>query len=276
MKIWDVCISILTIVASSYAAFHFGMRGKRREIDLSKNKELNVVLSNLLLVWEYLTALENLLKIMKQPHEKSIIPLKYYPAIIKNMGKLNELCFTEFEASVALLKQYDPVIYFEIQGFGRSSDDFLKKFINPVLFSSEIDSSMVVATVEMPLIDIIERCEDLLELVAKLQSSQILADVRDFISSHRERDFEAILESSNNDYFQYFLRCFPDFAEMNPTIDDFIEFARSEEYKEVVDVQMFILVHGLMQEYIDLFQLNPEISPSEMLECLKKIAVNKK
>src|SRR4030042_7051936 len=84
---------LLSPFLSAYLVYLFAIKGRRKETDFQKEEDLNVILSNLLLVWHYLTRIENLIEILKSDDSKSLVPKKYFPVIVLKTGFLNDKCF---------------------------------------------------------------------------------------------------------------------------------------------------------------------------------------
>ena len=133
LEIFEKISPILLIVIGYY----LGNRGKKVDVDIQKIKELNVVLSNMLDTWYYLNKLSELLHFQDEKNNNLIFPKEYLPFISLRSGVLNDSCFVELEESITSLKQYDPIIYFELEGIGKKFDFIRTNYIMPFLKSSQ-------------------------------------------------------------------------------------------------------------------------------------------
>lgn len=123
-------------------AYWFGIRGKKTEINLNKNKELNTILSNMLNVWHYYKKIEQFSELSTNTASKLIFPKSILPIILLRTGILNEKCFSDLDTSIEEMKGYDPVIYFEIEGLGKKYEYFKENFLLPFIEGNSKNDQM--------------------------------------------------------------------------------------------------------------------------------------
>lgn len=130
METFDNVWTYLSPVIASFLTYFIVVKGKKKDVDIEKTKKLNIVISDLLDVWSYLGKLENLSNLNKTDLP---IPFKILPRVLLNYKSLNEKSFKDLKNSISLLKEYDPITYYELSGLGYRFDEIKTNFILPFL-----------------------------------------------------------------------------------------------------------------------------------------------
>jgi len=269
----DTVIKIFTLFSpfiAAYIVYLLGIKGKRKETDIQKEKELNIVLSNLLMVWHYLSKIDTVVGLLKSPNPNSIVPPKYYPVIILQTSILNDKYFQELDNSVDVLKKYDPILFYKLEGIGNSLDTIRKKFILPFFKNPDTNSEMITAGAGTLVTVTLKDIEDYLEMVAGKLNADTLAQVRTYIHDHLNSDNEEIVKETNEKYYELMMQIIPDSVGQKPTLDEFVEFAKTDEYKKIVEMQFDIVANDTLEDFIDIVTNNPDISMEQAQAVLDK------
>ena len=97
--------TIASPFVASYLTYIFAIKGKQKDTDIVKRNELNNVLSHLLVVWNYLTRLDDMCKLKYDDTIVLPIPKDYFSFILLKSGTLNDNSFQELEESIKTLKK---------------------------------------------------------------------------------------------------------------------------------------------------------------------------
>ena len=162
-------VIILSPFLASYLTYHFTIKGKQRDTDFIKRNELNNVLSHLLVVWNYLTRLDDLSKLKFDNSIILPIPKDYFSFILLKSGTLNDNSFQELEESIKTLKKYDPISFYELEGLGRRLEFIKTSFILPFIKSksnSELNKTISDKYLKLTIDDI----EEFIDSISVIQS----------------------------------------------------------------------------------------------------------
>ena len=275
----DNAIKIFTLLSpfiAVYLVYILGIKGKRKDTDFEKEKELNTVLSNLLLVWNYLTRIEVVIDLMADDNPNSIVPKKYYPVIILQTGILNDKCFQELDSSINLLKKYDPLIFFKLEGIGNTLHTLHIKYIMPFFKNPNTQSDLIDQGAGTVLNETLTDLEEQLEMVAGKINSDTLAQVRTYIQNHLDRDDQEILTEINTKYYELMMQVIPETFGKKTTLAEFIELAKSEEYKKVFEFQFDIVANNTLEDVLDIVAKHPDFSIDEVQVELERRQQEKK
>ena len=126
-------LPLICLLIGSFLTYWFGIRGKKKDIDDKRVMELNVVLSDMLIVWHYLNKVSEIIELWNEKTDGFLFPTKYFPLIVLKSGVLNDKCFKDLEESIHGLKRYDPISYYQLEGVGNRLNYFRGNYIIPLL-----------------------------------------------------------------------------------------------------------------------------------------------
>ena len=135
VEILDVGEKIVVPVLLVYMVYLFDKKGKKADVDIEMLKELNLILSDMLNCWHYLNRLRSVIVIYEEKSESLIFPKQFLPFITLQSGALNDSCFQELDDSIGMLKKYDAVSYFELEGIGKRYNYIKSTYTVPFLQS---------------------------------------------------------------------------------------------------------------------------------------------
>ena len=270
--------SIFNLISPFIAAFLtyiLLIKGKKKDIDLEGKKELNTIISNLLNIWHYLTRIDSVIGIISEKEMKTLYPKRYLPNILLNTGLLKDGCFREFEESNNLLKKYDPITYYRLEGLGQGQEVLNKNYIMPFFSNSKLDIEVISAS--RPLLKrMLSDVEDGLYIVAERISKNMVKEVKSFILKNSKIDTKESIEELDLTYYEMMMDVLPKEIEI-PSFEEFKNLIENdEEFRKIQEVQMEIALGNGLNEYLDIISRNPNISMEDLSKEISEINNKKK
>lgn len=248
-------------------AYWFSIRGKKREIDILKIKELNVILSNMLSVWTYLNNINRILRLTEQS-EGLVFPVKFLPFFVLKSGILNDNCFYELEESVSSLKQYDPITHYELEGIGRKSEYIRRNYILPFINYSDGKEKKGKNNISRIFLDKLHNDIEIQLLnTSILISKKAKQKIENLIYNGLEENHFDIIEEFNIEYYEFIISILPDEIE-KPTFEDFKHEFLKSEMQEQINKELELIVKGGLERFSALINQNPAISFEEIERIL--------
>ena len=264
MEIFDNIWKYLSPIIISFLTYFIAVKGKRKDVDIEKVKKLNIVISNLLDVWNYLGKLENLSKLNKTDLP---IPFKILPRILLNSKSLNEKSFEELEKSISLLKEYDPITYYELSGLGHRFDEIKTNYILPFLNAknqSELNRKISDTYIQETIKDI----EEYLLSISKHLGYKTTKRIKKKIKEHKETDIEETRKELIENYYDFMMTLVPE-NEEKPTLEEFENELKSPEVKAILEQQIELFTNVDLGQIMNLVAENPYASVEEVRNKLE-------
>ena len=249
---------------AAYLTYYFSVKGKRKEIGIEREKHLNTVLSNLLIVWYDLIKLKSLLLVITDDRDDSIFPKKFYSIQMLNSGLNDNILFDDLENAIKLLKQYDAITYFKLQGVGHNLMKIRQDYIMPYIETPDLDSNLVKIGAGTLLDDCIKDYHQYILNISHEIGNKMKNKANDIVNAKSNFDKEDIINELNINYYQFILNIIPE-GEEKPSYDEFLKFSKSEDYIKMLEIQLEIIKKGNMSEFLTLISENPNISPDDIL-----------
>jgi hypothetical protein len=259
--------ALLSPFIAASLTYFLGIKGKNKDIDIEKEKELNTILANLLTVWHYLTRLQALGEIMSNNKIESIFPKEFLPAIILNTGILNDECFRKLDESNEQLKKYDPITYYRLEGTGNSYDSLRKKYIMPFFNNLKLGQELKRSGTQGLLNETVKDIEEFLEVVSQQINKKTAKKIKEFIETNSSKETAITLEKLDQQYYEMMMNTIPD-GELRPNFKEFKEACKTDESQKMLQRQMKILIDGKVNDALEILGENPEISMEELLNAL--------
>lgn len=257
---------ILPALATSFLTYLFTNRGKQRDSHLQKVKELNTILSNMLVAWEYLRKLRLTLMFWEKDLDELVIPKEYLPVILLRSGILNENCFIELEKSVENLKQYDSITFYELEGIGKRIDVLRKSYILPLINTAKKTDETIAASrslLDALLVDV----EDSLKDVSGLISRKTKRAISEKISLKQSTDIGSVIEESNQDFYRFVVNVLPnEFGSID--YNAFKELFCRADMKEYLVGHIALLAQYNFEQLFEKLAMNPDASVDEISALL--------
>lgn len=257
-------------IIGAFLAYWFGMRGKKIDVDIQKNRELNIVLSNMLNAWQYLNKLDELLKLTEDKTNSLIFPKEYLPFIVLKSGTLNDKCFEELEDSVDKLKEYDPISYFELEGVGKRFDFIRKNYIIPFLKTSKNKNQSFEMLNRSFLDKLLNDIEEYLRRTSKLISKKTFNETSYLIVNNTSNTIETIKEDYNFDYYEVILSIIP-YDAYKPTFEEFKEEFSKDEMKEQIKKEFELIMEKGLENVIEAMTENNFSTIEELEQKLNEV-----
>lgn len=254
----NIWIYISPIIAA-FLTYFIAIRGKKKDVDIEKEKKLNIVISNLLDVWNYLRKLENVSDLNKTDLP---IPFKILPQILLNSKSLNEKSFKNLEKSINLLKEYDPITYYELSGLGHRFDEIKTNFILPFINSknqSELNRKISDKNIKETIQDI----EEYLISVSKHLGYKTSRRVKKKINEHLENDVEETKRELIENYYDIMMLLVPENQE-KPTLEEFENELNRPETRASLEEQMELFTNVDLGQIMSVVAENPYASVEEV------------
>ncbi len=256
-------------IVGAFLAYWFGMRGKKVDVDIQKNRELNIVLSNMLNAWQYLNKLDELLKLSEDKTNSLIFPKQYLPFIVLKSGTLNDKCFLELEESIDKLKEYDPISYFELEGIGKKFDFIRTNYIIPFLKSSKNKNQSFEMLNRSFLDKLLNDIEEYMRRTSKLISKKTFNETSKLIENNISNSIEKIKEDYNFDYYELILSIIPDESN-KPTFEEFkVEFS-TIEMKEQMEREFALIMEKGFENVVKAMAENNFLTIEELEQKLNE------
>lgn len=251
-------------IIGAFLTYWFGMRGKKIDVDLQKNRELNIVLSNMLNTWKYLNKLDELLKLSEDKTNSLIFPKEYLPYIVLKSGTLNDKCFEDLENSIDKLKEFDPISYFELEGIGKRFEFIRINYIVPFLKSSK-NKNQSFKNINISFLDnLLNDIEEYLRRTSKLISKNIFKETSELIDNNSILNIEQMIEDYNFEYYELILSTIPDEI-YKPTFEEFKEEFSKDEIKKQINKEFKLIMEKGLENVITAMTEN-DFSTIEELE----------
>ncbi|MFP9114761.1 hypothetical protein ACLI1A_12535 [Flavobacterium sp. RHBU_3] len=250
----------------AYIAYLLGNRGKRVEVDIEKVKELNTVLSDMLNTWHYLLKLSDVLSYFEAKEDKLIFPREYLPFLALRSGLLNDVCFRELDENIKLLKRYDAVSYFELEGLGKRYDYFKSVYVMPYLQSHR--PSDFGNGINRQFMDrLLNEIEEHLRETAKKISRDTAKKIDEKIAYLANQNSDEEIQNLNLEFYEVMINIMPESIE-KPSFEEFAKMTSDPEVKEVIIKQFSILAKGDMDKVIAIIMNNPNLTMEEVESIL--------
>jgi len=249
----------LSPIIASFLTYFIAVKGKNKDVDIEKIKRLNIVISNLLDVWNYLGKLENFSDLKKSDLP---IPFKIIPHILLSSKSLNDKSFKELEGSISLLKEYDPVTYYELSGIGNRFNEIKNNFIMPFL-KAQNQNDLNKKISETYINDTIKEIEEYLTSISKHLGYRTSKRIKKKIKRHLYTNVEETKKELVENYYNFMMTLIPKDQD-KPTLEEFEKELNSLETKAVFEGGLSLLANVDLEQLMKIVAENPYISVDEM------------
>jgi len=264
MEIFDSIWKYLSPVIASFLTYFIAVKGKKKEVDIDKTKKINIVISNLLDVWNYLKKLENISELNKTDLP---IPLKILPRILLNSKSLNEKSFIDLENSISLLKEYDPITYYELSGLGHRFNEIKTDFILP-FFSAKNQSELNMKISDTYIQETKKEIEQYLLSISKHLGYRMSKRIKNKISHHLENDIEKTKKELIENYYDFMMALIPK-NEQKPTLNEFKKELYNINTEVILEAQMELFTNVDLSQIMSVVAENPYASVEEVRKTLE-------
>jgi hypothetical protein len=266
----SLLFKIIAIAASSFLASYmtylFAIKGKIKEIDIEKEKHLNIALSNLLLIWQDLNALKRLFFVIEDKSDDLIFSKKFLSVVILSKKLLSEDKFEELKTSIEELKKYDALTYFRFENIGDNLKEVKSRFILPFLEMDDIENIISgIGKGTGKLFDnYLKDYEEYIFSVAKSINKKIKNKISDLLQDLKNDDPVSVVNELNINYYQLMLSLLYDESD-KPSYEEFLEIVKTEEYKNMIELHMVAFENNGIASILEIVSEKPDISIEEAI-----------
>jgi membrane-associated HD superfamily phosphohydrolase len=262
----DLLKDIWTIIGPIVAAFltyFIAIKGKQKDVDIVKEQKLNLVISNMLDVWNYLWFLKRI-SIIK--NSDLPVPFKALSVILFKSDMINDKCFNELTNSTTLLKEYDPITYYNLSGIGEKFDYIRKNLILPFI-NSKTESKLNSKIQDTYLLDTINDIEDYMQDLTKELSRKTSKRLLKKIKENEEKDIEEIKDELIKNYYEFMMDVIPE-GIPKPEFEEFKAELNNPELNEIMSQQFELISKNEFSAIMEQVAIDPNMSIEEMVENL--------
>jgi len=252
---------------ASYMTYLFAIKSKVKDIDIEKEKHLNIALSNLLQIWQDLNTLKRLFFVIEDKSDDLIFSKKFLSIVILSKKLLSEEKFEELHTSVAEIKKYDALTYFRFENIGENLNEVKSRFIHPFLEMDNIEDIIngIGPGTGKIFDNYMEDYEEYIFNVAKSISKKLKNKVSDIIQDLKNDDPVSVVNELNINYYQLMLSLL--YGESDkPSYEEFLEIVKTEEYKKVMELHMVAFENNGMSSILEIISEKPDISIEEAIK----------
>ncbi len=266
---------ILTIVIAPIITvgltYLFTIRGRKKEIDLDKKKELNTVLSNLILVWDHLILIQSLVLFFSK-EEDGLITKEFLVYLLLKKKQFKDSCFEELDESINRLKAYDPVCFYRMEGIGQKSKIMQQEFILPFLQDSKLTPEMIKMGAEYPTESLITEIEEDMKYLAEQIDPSSKKKIGTIVSKRSESVKKRFADMDNETkevLKEIILRNIPEDQE-KPSESELLEYMKSKELSDYLRLQFSAIQNDVFNQYLAELGENPNLTLEELSDRMQK------
>jgi len=231
-------IAVMSPFIASTLTYFLGIKGKRKEIDFQKEKDLNIVLSNLLETWSTMKDLQYLGSNKPAELKTSLFPIDLLPKLLIKSGQINTDHFSELQKSLIEIKKYEPIVYLRLVSLSKLLDSLYSKFVLPITTNLENEVCTSINNFYLDDVNnIIELVEKIIEELSENINNITTQEVKDFLSDDINFDFDDLINQYNNYYYQIFKDNIDGFDKIS--FEEFVdEISKDQEFKLMIKAQI--------------------------------------
>lgn len=258
-----VITGLVCALLGSGLTYLFTIKGKQKDIDNQKYAEINNIISNLLVIWEELTRIDDIFTLKSNRESPVSFLLDYVFIYVSKLNLSNLEIYQELDDSVKNLKKYDPVSFYELEGLGKKLEFIKVNIINPLSKSSSINLADLTTThLSKTIIGVEEHILNLSKKVDKKVRKLILEK----LNRHDVEEMEEII-------LQEF---YCQISNLTPvgTYEEFKVELKSDEAKEAIRQTFAVLDLTNIGDFMKLISDNPSISMEEFQKIIETESQN--
>lgn len=257
------------LVIGGYLSYFYSQRNKKKELDINKINDLNLILAQSLIIWSNLVKLKAFCD--EESNVKLALPIskKNRVLIFMRFGFLKESSFHELDASIKNLQKQDPLLYYELEGIGHRPSTILNKNLIPLIKNSP-NSAFPHEMVSNYLNQEIIELESKIKIVAKQIGKETYQNTVEQLSTSAEGNFKETHEMVLQNIYHQFKNGNPSL-----TYETFLIQLQSPEFKNAINSVIEVVIQfediGLL---IQIANENSEKSIEDYLQIVKNSIPN--
>ena len=116
--------------------------------------------------------------------------------------------------------------------------------------------------------ELVTEVEVELDALSKQLGKKLYKEIKTFQEEHWSTSSADILQELDEDYYQKMRSVVPE-GEYIPTFEEFRQFAQSEDYDEIRQVQSKVALEGKLAQLLEITTRQPDISFHKLMEELE-------
>ena len=268
MELTFKIIAIASPFIAAILTYFLAIKKTRKEVDIEKERVLNKVLADLLNA-RFTISKISLLDELSNAKEDTIFPTEQLPQLLLSSGTIDLQHFEELENSIAELKEYDAISYYYLEGIGSDFHLLHNKYLSPILNAQSIDPRSFEGKNPMFKLvnDTATSLEENIDEISKMLSKRIKQKSVEIIDKIKTKtDVNELIDEVEQFYFEW----------MSPylspnkllSFDDFKQYSKTEEFQQILQIQLAVAKSGNIQGFVDLVENNPNASIEDMVNLM--------
>ncbi|XOV68622.1 MAG: hypothetical protein ACFHU9_05465 [Fluviicola sp.] len=261
-------IAILSPFVAAILTYFLSVQKKRKDVSIEKERVLNKVLSDLLSA-RNIVARVNQIRGLSNVTRKTVFPVEQLPQLLISSGIVDLHHFDDLEKSIAELKEYDAISFFYLEGIGndlrRIHDDYLRPTLNADIGSSggQEDNNPMIKLIN----ETVETLDDNISDISGMLGKRVKRNSKKIIQDlEAKNDVNDLIDEVEQYYFEWMS---PHLSPNKPlTFEEFENFSRTEEFQQILQLQLLVAKTGDLEKVLDLVKKNPNMSIEELSRML--------
>lgn len=268
MEFFKIIITFASPFIAALLTYFLTIKKSKKDVDLEKEKALNQVLSDLLSSRFYLSRIKVMDLMLTSEVKETIFPVNRIPDILLNSGLFEPADFSQLDKSIHLLKQYDAIIHYRLEGIGSNFEIINNNYILPVLSSQKNGQIIISSSIIRPLLsETLTSIDDsILDVVSKM-NLRVKKEVDNILSRTIEDETNKLIVELENTYFNSMSGFLLENGIIIPK-SEFKDFAKTDEFKKILDLQLQVLKKGNLDKTLKIIEDYPNISFDEITKKL--------
>lgn len=267
----ELTFKILAIVSPFVAAiltYFLAVKKTRKDVSIEKERILNKVLADLLNA-RYAISKISLLDKLSNIKQDTIFPVEQVPQLLLSSGTIDLQHFNELEKSIAELKEYDAISYYYLEGIGSDFHKLHDKYLSPILNAQSVDPNDFES--KKPMFKLVDDTADSLEenieeISAMLSNRTKQKSINIVNKLKANTDINELINEVEQFYFDWMS---PYLSPNKPlSFDDFKQYSKTEEFQQILQMQLTVAKSGNIQGFVDLVVNNPNASIEDMVNLM--------
>lgn len=268
MEIFKLFIAFASPFIAALLTYFLTIKKSKKDVDLEKERALNQVLSDLLSSRFYLSRIKVMDLILTSEVKETIFPINRIPDILLNSGLFEPADFSQLDKSIHLLKQYDAIIHYRLEGIGSNFEIINNNYILPVISSQKNGQIIISSSIIRPLLsETLTSIDDNIFDVVSQMNPRVKKEVDNILSRTIEDETKKLIEELESIYYNSMSAMLLENGVVIPK-NEFKDFAKTDEFQKILDLQLQVLKKGNLDKTLKMLSDNPDISMEELSDIL--------
>lgn len=197
--------------------------------------------------------------LLSKKSNETIFPANRLADIIINSGIFEPADFEKLDNSIELLKQYDAIVHYRLEGLGRNFEFINNRYILPIISSQNQSVLIIPSIVIRPILDeTITSIETNINDVSKLMGKRVIHETKNILSQTIE--IQNMIQEIETKYYTMMNSIIVNGGGKSLSREEFIEFIKTEDFQTILNMQIQITRKGNLDKTIEAITEKPNIS----------------